>query len=350
MLKSLFSILILFNVSLVCRAEQAATTPYYPEVNQPCPELTINNIMGVGKKSMNISEFKGKWLLLDFWSVGCSACVAAFPKLNKIRESFKDNLQVLLVGQEDPGNRIRNMYKRFESKMDLKLTTAFDSTLTNRLDLYSFPYIVVLDDKGIVRAVTASIDSIALAKLMKGEDANLWPARRAHQESFVNYDYSKDFISNYGGKLGSDELSHSMLSRWKPGMPILFPSLQSFKEQGFFDASAVRLNWLYNFAYFGVGAWGGVRASDDDALYGNYWEKPLLELEDSSVFKIDDSVSNLFCYSLVLPKDKITLKNIQHALQSDLQTSFGYRVTTEMRMMPYYKLVALDKKITNLKT
>jgi len=42
-----------------------------------------------GKKA-KLSDRKGKFLVIDFWQMGCPACVAEIPSLNKLFDEFKD--------------------------------------------------------------------------------------------------------------------------------------------------------------------------------------------------------------------------------------------------------------------
>jgi len=38
---------------------------------------------------------KGKYILLDFWGVGCGPCIAAFPEMKKVHESHSDKLTII---------------------------------------------------------------------------------------------------------------------------------------------------------------------------------------------------------------------------------------------------------------
>ena len=52
----------------------------------------------------HLSEFKGKYILLDFWSSGCGPCVESIPEMEKIIETYKDKLTVVSIS-EDPKAR-----------------------------------------------------------------------------------------------------------------------------------------------------------------------------------------------------------------------------------------------------
>ena len=42
-------------------------------------------------------DFQGKYLLLDFWGVGCAPCIAAFPEMKEIHEAHKDKLTIISI-------------------------------------------------------------------------------------------------------------------------------------------------------------------------------------------------------------------------------------------------------------
>lgn len=43
----------------------------------------------------HLAELKGKYILLDFWSARCSACIAALPELEEVAERYKEKLVVV---------------------------------------------------------------------------------------------------------------------------------------------------------------------------------------------------------------------------------------------------------------
>ena len=48
-------------------------------------------------KSVHISDFLGKWVLMDFWSLGCGACIDSFPELGAISKDFQEELAVVSI-------------------------------------------------------------------------------------------------------------------------------------------------------------------------------------------------------------------------------------------------------------
>ena len=48
-------------------------------------------------KSVRISDFAGKWVLMDFWSRGCGPCLKAVPELGAVSNEFKEKLAVVSI-------------------------------------------------------------------------------------------------------------------------------------------------------------------------------------------------------------------------------------------------------------
>lgn len=48
-------------------------------------------------KSVRISDFAGKWVLVDFWSSGCGPCIKSVPELGAISKEFPESLSVISI-------------------------------------------------------------------------------------------------------------------------------------------------------------------------------------------------------------------------------------------------------------
>lgn len=52
-------------------------------------------------KVHHLAEFRGKYVLLDFWSRGCGPCMMSQPELKEISEMYKDSLEVVSLSIEN---------------------------------------------------------------------------------------------------------------------------------------------------------------------------------------------------------------------------------------------------------
>jgi peroxiredoxin len=65
------------------------------EAKKPIENVSMKNLAG---NTVNLGNYKGKILVLDFWTTGCTPCVSAFAGFEKVVADFKkDKLQLFVV-------------------------------------------------------------------------------------------------------------------------------------------------------------------------------------------------------------------------------------------------------------
>ena len=102
------------------------------------------------KKQINLEDFKGNLILLNFWATWCAPCKEEMPSLDLLKNnSYLDNLKIfpINVGQE-------NEEKAIDFFNDLKiknLDTYFDSsiTLAKKFSLRGIPTTILFNKDGL---------------------------------------------------------------------------------------------------------------------------------------------------------------------------------------------------------
>ena len=345
----------MFFFSRVGVLGQSIDTMAYPEVGKPMPELTIHNIKYFPKKSARISDFKGKWLLLDFWSIYCGACIERFPNINEMQEKLGDSIQTLLVGIQDERELIEPMYAKFRERQHLVMPCAFDSNLANRLNIGAVPHSILIDNKGIVRCIASSFNMADIEGFLTGNPPMLSSySRWIHEmnnerEEHYDFNYQEPLLINNNGGNDTDFLFRSILSKWDRNLHHQYVPLKITQNiiNGRFQVLGVPLEWLYNYAFFGQRDWD----FHDTTRYGKDFVYPILEIEDSSRFKYSYKYSqNIYSYSLSLPPGLCTEQSIKRALQRELEACFGFETKLETRDCPCWKLIANEGAREKLKT
>jgi len=333
---------------------QKSDSLIYPEVGKPMPDFFLQNIKYYPKRAASLRDFRGKWLLLDFWSKSCNACFLSFPHTNIIQKELGDQVQVMLVGMQDKEGQIEPMYAKFKERQHLIMPCAFDSALADRFDIYFVPHSIVIDDKGIVQSITTSVNVSDMREFIAGRTPPIPKAYRRMSEYDAEdkryyYNPGNPFLVNNNGGKDTDFVFRTVLSSWNRNFHYqsVPSSITQDKVNGRFQVLGVPLAHLFNFAYFGIANWD----NGDTIRYGKYCNHPILEVRDSSQFNYSYKYSrNIYCYSLIMPPAACTEAALKSALQRDLTTYFGFEAAIETHKCPYWKLAATRDAYNKLKT
>lgn len=333
----------------------ALDTAQYPEIGKPCPEFTLNDIQYYHKSQASLADFRGRWLILDFWGEYCSGCIASFPKMNDLKEKFGDKIEIVLIGlPRDNSATIRNLYEKCRKAKKLELPIVFDKNLGLKFYTHGLPLIIVIDPQGIVKAITYKLTANDIQDLTVGKNPSLPRNYLLNEDPAGNYNYDLPLLINNNGSTEMDFLYRSVLAKAKETMPHYSIML----SRGRFEALGVDLKTLFKLAYIGKTDW----SIDDTILYGNFSADPILEIKDSSLFEIDKSTNkNIFSYSTCFP-DQLTPeeninpydiwqnKHVQRIIQKDLENYFGLVAIVERRKALCYRLRANEKAKQMLRT
>lgn len=95
-----------------------------------------------------LAEFRGRYMLLDFWSQGCGPCVQSLSEMEQVAEQYKDNVTVVSICQDT-----EPLWKAYVTKR--KLTgnqwnelTPGGSRLGARYRLSGVPHYVLIGPDG----------------------------------------------------------------------------------------------------------------------------------------------------------------------------------------------------------
>lgn len=321
-----------------------------PMVGKPMPDFSLSDVTHYSDRNLSLSDFKGKWLFLDFWFVGCTSCVKSFSKINLLQRKFKTQIQYVLVGKNDKryNKGIKELFEKLRVKQGLDIISAYDTVLVNRWGIVSMPHIYIVDPNGIVRAITDGRDVTEqkIQDLVDGKNV-----------SFFEKDADRPlFDSNNKLRLNNDKVIYqSLLTAWNGETQIMWKDLKipvehvKLSQMASIDISMVPLIWLYNWAYLGHCSWDNLR----DSLYGKVYPRPIFDVLDSSLF-IADYVNNFghgtYNYSLKAPSSKISVHYVMDVLRFDLKKIFGYDVKFVTRKMPVWILKSKPNAFKKLQT
>jgi thiol-disulfide isomerase/thioredoxin len=98
---------------------------------------------------LNLKDFKGKLILLNFWATWCAPCKEEMPSLDKLR--INKNLYNLEIFPINIGNDSVEKSKKFYDNLEIQnLKIYFDNpvTLAKKLSLRGIPTSILFDKDG----------------------------------------------------------------------------------------------------------------------------------------------------------------------------------------------------------
>lgn len=77
-------------------------------------EMVDGDLYDLDGRLRHLSGFKGKFILLDFWSSGCGPCIASIPEMEEMITTYKDEMVVISIS-DDP----ETDWKEFVAKKEM---------------------------------------------------------------------------------------------------------------------------------------------------------------------------------------------------------------------------------------
>jgi peroxiredoxin len=114
------------------------------------PEFSLKDANG---KTVHLSDYRGKVVLLDFWATWCGPCKIEIPWFMEFETHFKDQgFAVLGVSMDEDGWAAINPYVR-DRKMNYRVLLGDDKVSTSYGGLDALPTTLLIDREGNIASV-----------------------------------------------------------------------------------------------------------------------------------------------------------------------------------------------------
>ena len=107
------------------------------------------NFMDINQKNVNLDDFKGKLVLLNFWATWCAPCKEEMPSLDNLQSNAKlNNLKIfpINISRED-ASKSKNFFRELNIK-NLDIYIDAPITLAKKFSLRGVPTTILFNKQG----------------------------------------------------------------------------------------------------------------------------------------------------------------------------------------------------------
>ena len=75
-------------------------------IGKVVPDFSATDLEG---NPISLEQYRGKVVLIDFWTVWCSPCIAEMPNVKKVYDTYKDKgFDIIGISLDFDGKRLRD--------------------------------------------------------------------------------------------------------------------------------------------------------------------------------------------------------------------------------------------------
>lgn len=117
------------------------------------PDFTFKDKDG---KDISLTDFRGKWVIVDFWGSWCRWCIKGFPSLKEAYNKYKSRLEIIGIACNDPRDAWEIAIKKYELPwVNLYNPVEGGGPLLEEYAVRGFPTKVIIDPEGKIRNITS---------------------------------------------------------------------------------------------------------------------------------------------------------------------------------------------------
>ncbi len=129
----------------------------------PAPDYAYVDKEG---KTVRISDFKGKWVLMDFWGSGCGPCIMAIPELAALSREMQDKLVVVSINLDR-----ESVWKKVSKEHGITWTDWNDpkgaSGGVRAYGTAGLPTFVLVSPDGVIKSIQAGYRTGSLREMVQ---------------------------------------------------------------------------------------------------------------------------------------------------------------------------------------
>jgi peroxiredoxin len=128
--------------------------PDYAGADRLAPDFSLKDMKG---REAKLSDYRGKVVVLNFWTKNCGPCLKEMPSLVELTEILADRKDVVVLaistdeGPADVADTLKSVL-RAEPPFRILFDPDGDNVVTGKFGTRLFPETWLIDKRGVVRA------------------------------------------------------------------------------------------------------------------------------------------------------------------------------------------------------
>ncbi|MBI4667437.1 MAG: TlpA family protein disulfide reductase [Nitrospinae bacterium] len=127
---------------------ESEAKPAEKVIDPPAPLFTLSDVNG---RSVSLTDFRGKWVFINFWASWCGPCVVEMPLMEKLNQTMKNDPFVMLAISLDDAEPVK--IRQFAKELGVSFSVLMDTAnVAREYGVTSIPATFVVNPDGLVVA------------------------------------------------------------------------------------------------------------------------------------------------------------------------------------------------------
>ncbi|HYK75349.1 MAG TPA: redoxin family protein [Daejeonella sp.] len=169
-----------------------------PKNNELAPDIDFKTILNAPVNNINLSQLRGKIVLIDFWATWCGSCIEAMPHLKQLQNKYPNDLQVITVTGET-NKRISQYLKVKPSNLWFAIDTNYYISKLFPHQLIPHSVLISQDGKLIANTIPQSVTESVIDSIISNKKVHLVEKQDkliSHDDLIKTYFFAEDTVKS----------------------------------------------------------------------------------------------------------------------------------------------------------
>ncbi len=124
-------------------------------VGQPAPKVSVTDLNG---KPIDLQDYQGKWVLVDFWATNCPPCLKEFPRLKRFyRSRHSKGLEIVGISLDEEEDTVQAFQKSWNLPWTLAMSQSDKDATRDNFHVPTIPAMYLINPQGKVTLVDPDV-------------------------------------------------------------------------------------------------------------------------------------------------------------------------------------------------